>query len=188
MSDAPLTVTVGGLAGTGTSTLCRLLEEPLGVPYVYTGGLFREEAARRGLTLAELNARSQSDASVDRAMDDRQLALLREGGVLLEGRMAGWLASEHAPDAFTIWVVCDEDERFRRIAERDGGGLEVATATTRAREASEQARYLEYYEADILDLDRYDLVLDSTQALPEQLVVHVLATLRHRGIPVAADA
>ena len=64
--NAPLTVTVGGMAGTGTSTLCRLLTDLLALPYVYTGGLFREEAARRGLSLAELNELSQEDPGVDR--------------------------------------------------------------------------------------------------------------------------
>jgi cytidylate kinase len=48
-------VTVGGLPGTGTSTLCRLLERELGLPYVYAGQIFRQEAAARGLSLAELN-------------------------------------------------------------------------------------------------------------------------------------
>ncbi len=55
------TITVGGLAGTGTSTLSRRLAERLGLPYVYTGGLFREEAARRGLTLDEFSQLTRRD-------------------------------------------------------------------------------------------------------------------------------
>ena len=177
-----LTVTVGGLAGTGTSTLCRLLAAHLDLPYAYAGSLFRQEAARRGLSLAEFGELCQRDPAVDRTLDDRQLALLRDGGVLLEGRMAGWLAEHHGVDAFTVWVVCEEDERMRRIAERDGGELEDQRGATLAREASEQARFLEYHGADLDDLAIYDLVLDSTSMAPTELVHAVVDAMRAAGV------
>lgn len=176
-----VTVTVGGLAGTGTSTLCRLLAAHLDLPYTYAGSLFRQEAARRGLTLAEFGQLCQDDPSVDRSLDDRQLELLRQGGVLLEGRMAGWLAEHHDVDAFTVWVTCDEDERMRRIAGRDGGEVEAQRASTLAREASEQARFLDYHGADLSDLSIYDLVLDSTHLDPTALTTAVLDAMPERG-------
>lgn len=182
-----LTVTVGGLAGTGTSTLCRLLAARLDLPYTYAGQLFRREAARRGLSLAEFGALCERDPLVDRSLDDRQLELLREGGVLLEGRMAGWLAERHEVDAFTLWVTCEEDERMRRIAERDGGDVEAQRTHTLAREASEQARFLDYHGADLTDLAIYDLVLDSTATAPADLAEQVLAAMRAAGVVTAAE-
>lgn len=176
------TLTVGGLAGTGTSTLCRLLSAHLDLPYTYAGSLFRQEAARRGLSLAEFGALCQEDPAVDRSLDDRQLELLREGGVLLEGRMAGWLAEHNDVDAYTVWVVCDEDERMRRIAERDGGDLEEQRAATLEREASEQARFLEYHGADLSDVSIYDLVLDSTDHTPTGLAHKVVNEMRAAGV------
>ncbi len=177
-----LTVTVGGLAGTGTSTLCRLLSANLDLPYTYAGQLFRQEAARRGLSLAEFGALCQEDPAVDRSLDDRQLELLRDGGLLLEGRMAGWLAEHNDVAAFTVWVVCDEDVRMSRIAERDGGDLEEQRAATLEREASEQARFLEYHGADLSDLSIYDLVLDSTDHTPDGLARAVVAEMRAAGV------
>lgn len=173
----PRTVTVSGLAGTGTSTLCRLLEPRLGVPYEYTGAIFRAEAAARGLSLAELNALGQRDPAVDRAIDDRQLALLRRGDVLLEGRMAGWLARHHGIAACTVWVVCDDEERVRRITERDGGDEATQLAVTRERERSELDRYRRWYGADITDRAGYDLVLDSTATPPHRLADAVVAVV-----------
>lgn len=175
------TVTVGGLAGTGTSTLCRLLAADLDLPYTYAGSLFRQEAARRGLSLAEFGELCQRDASVDRTLDERQLELLRGGGVLLEGRMAGWLAATNGVDAFTVWVVCDEDERMRRISQRDGGDVTAQRERTLEREASEQARFLEYHGADLDDLSIYDLVLDSTDMPPRALAAAVLEAMRQAG-------
>ena len=172
------TVTVGGLAGTGSSTLSRLLADRLGLTYEYAGAIFRAEAARRGLSVEEFNVLCESDPAVDRSLDQRQLELLRAGGLLLEGRMAGWLAHDDGLDhVLRVWVVCDDDERFRRLGQRDGGPADDVRARTLAREASEMDRFRRFHGADVLDRSVYDLVLDSTSTSPESLVEQVVAAL-----------
>lgn len=171
-------VTVGGLPGTGTSTLCGILEKELGLPYVYAGQIFRQEAASRGLSLAELNELAQTDKSVDLALDKRQIELLRRGNLILEGRMAGWLSHRYEIVAIRVWVVCDEDERIRRLVERDGGDLEEQRRATAERVAQEQDRYRRYYDADVNDRSIYDLVLDSTGLSPPELAAEVLGAVR----------
>ncbi len=174
------TITVGGLPGTGTSTLCKLLAERTQIPYIYAGALFREEARRRGMTLAEFGALCQRDPTIDQALDDRQIGLLKRGAIILEGRLSGWLANRHKVDALKVWITCDNKERIRRIVQRDGGNADDQLKATEAREASEADRYLRYYGADLNDMSRYDLVLDSTQTAPEVLLENVLAALATR--------
>ena len=190
-APAPLTITVGGLPGTGTSTLCKLLKERLGLPYTYAGHIFREEATRRGLSLAEFGVLCQKDSSIDAALDDRQIFLLRKGGLILEGRLSGWLAQRHRLPALKVWVKCDEAERIRRLVDRDGGTLAQQADATWAREQSEQDRYRRYYGVDLGDLSFYDLVLDSTHMLPDRLAAQVeeaVAThLHHQAAHNAAS-
>lgn len=171
------TITVGGLPGTGTSTLCRLLRDRTSLPYHYAGALFREEAARRGMTLAEFGKLCQQDPSIDEALDDRQIFLLKKGNLVLEGRLSGWLAQRHKVPALKVWVVCDEPVRIRRLVDRDGGTVEQQADATWAREQSEADRYRRYYGVDLTNLSFYDLVLDSTSKRPEQLADEVLALL-----------
>ncbi len=173
LAPRPLTLTVGGLPGTGTTTLSRLLQERLKLPYTYAGALFREEAKARGLDLAAFSALSQKDPGIDAALDDRQLFLLRRGGLVLEGRLSGWLANRHKLAAVKVWVVCDEPERLRRIVDRDGGTLKDQADATWAREQSEADRYRRYYGVDLKDTAFYDVVLDSTHKLPNQLADEV---------------
>lgn len=168
-------LTVGGLPGTGTSTLCRLLCAQLGLPYTYAGQIFRDEAARRGLSLAEFGRLCQEDPSVDKALDARQVDLLRAGGLILEGRLSGWLAHDNGLPALKVWVTCDDTERARRVAERDGGDVEAQRALMLEREASEADRYRRYYAVDLGDVSFYDLVLDSTKLSPPQLASRVAA-------------
>jgi CMP/dCMP kinase len=181
-------VTVGGLPGTGTTTLCRLLHQRTGLPYTYAGQIFRDEAARRGMDLAAFGALCETDPAVDRSLDDQQIRLMQTSatpdgpGLILEGRLSGLLAKREAIPAFAVWVTCEESERIRRIVDRDGGDIATQTARTREREASEAARYRQYYGFDLRDLEVYDLVVDSTATSPEALADEVLAALEaHRA-------
>lgn len=180
MTDAAsgaVTVTIGGVAGTGTSTLARLVGERLDLPVVSGGQIFRDAAAERGLSLADFGALCETDPEVDRTLDDRQVGLLRAGGLVLESRLAGWLAHREGVDAVKICLVCDEDERIRRIVDREGGSVEEQRLRTLEREASEAVRYAAYYGFDLHSLEPYDLVLDSGRWRPDRLTDIVLAAL-----------
>lgn len=172
-----LTVTVGGLPGTGTSTLCRLLEIEFRLPHIYAGQIFREEAVHRGLTLAQFNELSQHDPAIDEALDERQLDYLRQGGLVLEGRLSGWLAHRYGIRAFKIWLVCSIDERVRRLVERDGGDSDTQRRMMEDRESRERDRYRRYYGVDLDDTSVYDLVVDSTSKAPEGLLEEVRSGL-----------
>ncbi len=171
------TVTVGGLPGTGTSTLCNILRDRLDLPYVYAGKLFREAAEQRGMSLADFGRLCQEDPTVDKNLDGRQVELLREGGLILEGRLAGWMAHLDNLPAFKVWVTCERNERIRRLSERDGGKESHQRMQTKAREASEKDRYNRYYDIDLDDLSIYDLVIDSTETGPMDLADAVIAAL-----------
>lgn len=181
------TITVGGLPGTGTSTLCKLLQEETGMPYVYAGRLFRDEARRRNMDLAAFSALCQEDDSMDRALDARQVEVLREGNVILEGRLAGHLAHRNRIHALKVWVVCDEPERIRRLVDREGGTVAEQVDRTEARQRSEADRYLRYYGIDMADLAPYDLVVDSTHRQPPQVLDEVLKALRSHELAAAGD-
>lgn len=176
-SPRGVTITVGGLPGTGTSTLCRLLQGQLALPYAYAGALFREEAKARGMSLADFGALSQKDPSIDERLDDRQLHMLRKGGLILEGRLSGWLANRHKLPAIKVWLHCEEAVRLRRLVDRDGGTLKEQADLTWAREQSEADRYRRYYGVDLKDTGFYDVVLDSTHQTPQQLADQVKAVV-----------
>lgn len=158
-----------------------MLERELQLPYIYAGQLFREEAARRGMTLAEFNALAQREPEVDRELDERQLDYLKRGGVILEGRLSGWLAHNNGIEACKVWLVAAEEERIRRLVDRDGGDLQTQSEHTADRVAREHDRYLRYYGADLSDLSIYDIVLDSTATPPDALRDRVLEALEPLG-------
>ena len=171
-------VTISGLPGSGTSTVAQAVAAALGVPRLDGGAVFRALAAERGLTLAEFGALAERESSVDLELDARLAAAARAGDVVLESRLAGWIATNEGVDGLRVWIRCDPAERARRVATREGVDEAVALAANEAREASEALRYRTYYEIDIADLTPYDLVLDSTSNPPDQLVSEIVGSVR----------
>jgi cytidylate kinase len=88
--------------------------------------------------------------------------------------MSGWLASRNEIPAFKVWLEADEDERIRRLVDRDGGDFSEQRRLTRERAEQEADRYRRYYGAEVADPAIYDLVMDSTGVEPAELVRRVL--------------
>ncbi|MCU1373678.1 MAG: cytidylate kinase [Actinomycetia bacterium] len=181
-------VTVSGLPGSGTSTVARMVAVELGLDHLDGGTVFRTVAAEQGMSLAAYAALAEHDENIDRALDARLTERALAGDVLLESRLAGWLASQAGLEGLTVWIACDEVERARRVGGRDGHDPDEALAHNRKRETSERARYLGYYDIDLTDLTIYDLVLDSTTATPAELVAQIVGEARARAArPGPAD-
>lgn len=163
-------VTISGLPGSGTSTVARAVAERLGIPRVDGGTVWRSIAAELGLSVAAFSALCETDPEYDRELDRRLAARATEGDVVLESRLAGWIATNEKIDGLRVWIECSDEERARRVSDRDGGSVEQSLTENRVRATSEATRYRTYYGIDIGDLSIYDLILDSTSAPPEDLV------------------
>lgn len=167
-------ITLAGLPGSGTSTVGREVASRLGLAHLDGGTVFRSLAAERGMSLADFARVAEDDDRIDRALDDRLTDRARDGDVLLESRLSAWLVTRAGLPALRVLLECDEHERARRVAGRDGHEADAALAVNRAREASERARYQAYYGIDVTDTSVYDLVLDSTATPPADLVAAVV--------------
>ncbi len=175
-------ITVSGLPGSGTSTLCRRLAERTGLEHVNVGRIFRDLAAELGISLAELGSRAEADGGIDRRLDHRLTERARQApGCLLEGRITGWMLHRHDLEALKLWVQADLATRARRVAGRDGLSPEEAETTILARERSERRRYADHHRIDLSDLSIYDLVLHSDRTDPEGLVRQVEPMLEGCG-------
>ena len=161
-------LTVSGPPGSGKSTNAAALAEAFDLDHVSWGDIFRELAAERGLSPVEFNELAEEDDQIDRDLDRRlrDIAVERDD-VLLESRLAGWLAADHAD--FKIWLDAAEAVRAERIADREAKPVDVARSETRRREESEAHRYDAYYNINIDDLSIYDLTVNTGRWGPESV-------------------
>jgi cytidylate kinase len=171
-------LTVSGPPGSGKSTNAELLADRFDLDYISGGDIFRELAEERGYTPVEFNELAEEEAQIDKDLDRRlRTVAASRDDVLLESRLAGWLAAEHADLRF--WLDAPLEARARRIAEREDKTVEEARAVTERREQSEAKRYQELYDIDIEDLDIYDVAIN-TARWGETVVPELLATAVER--------
>ena len=168
-------ITISGLPGSGTSTVAARVASALDLERLDGGTAFRAMAAERGLTVSAFSELAESDPSIDLQLDQRLAVRARDGDLVLESRLAGWIATNEQLPALRVWIDCDDRERARRVAAREGISPDDALLANLQREASERLRYLAFYDIDFADRSIYDLLLDSTTAAPDALTSTIVA-------------
>ena len=176
-------VTISGTAASGKSTVGKLLAARLGYRYVSMGSLSREMAAKQGISLEELNRRSEADPHRDEEIDSYQRRLGEiEDDMVVDGRMS----FHFIPHSIKVYIDCALDERARRIfaAQREDEhftDIEQAKEKLVERQHSDTKRYLTYYGLDCFDYSHYDLVVQSHDKTPEQIVDEIILFIKERG-------
>ena len=180
-------ITISGLPGSGKTTVARLLSRRLGVPHIYAGDLYRREAEARSLSLTDFNRLSEKDHSIDRALDARMAAYARQGGVVLEGRLAGFIALQEGVDALKVWLTASDEVCARRVAQREGRDWRDVVRQNRSRHSSDAKRYKTIYGFDLSDTSIYDVILrsdnDSPEHLAEKILAHASEHFGHDAVP-----
>jgi CMP/dCMP kinase len=170
-------ITLSGTPGSGKSTIAERLHEQLSLPYVYSGMIFRELAKERNMSLADFGSYCETHDDIDQELDEKQVTILKKGNVILEGRLAGWLAVLNNIPAFKIWIDAKPSIRAERIVEREGGNIKKQHEKLLNRQKSEQIRYKKYYDIDVMDTSIYDLCIDSSNKSPQEILRIILDEL-----------
>src|SRR3989338_808503 len=102
-------ITISGKAGSGKSTVAKLLSEKLGLKHYSIGDLMRVMAVERGLTLVGLNKLAETDKSIDFELDNKLKELGKaKDNFVVDGRLTAFFI----PDA-EIKVFLDADDKVR---------------------------------------------------------------------------
>ena len=165
-----VTITISGTPGSGKSTVGRLLSEKIGLKYIYSGEIFRKTAKKYNMSLEEFGSYCEKHKEIDKELDDYQLEILQKGNVIVEGRIAGWIAHRNNIPALKVVLDTDIETRAGRIVNRESGDIEKRKQEMLNREKSEALRYKNYYNIDLKDTSIYDLVIDSADKTPKEIV------------------
>jgi predicted cytidylate kinase len=171
-------ITISGPPGSGKTTACSKLSERLGLEAVVFGKIFRQLAAEQNLSLAELGAIAENDPSIDRMIDSRILEIAKANpDIILESRLSAYMCARNGIPAFKVYLDASPEVRMSRIGVREGETLEEACAKTLDRQRSEAKRYKMYYDIDIDDRSVYDLIVNTDELDPDQVVEEILKAI-----------
>ncbi|MFQ6130318.1 MAG: (d)CMP kinase [Candidatus Hadarchaeaceae archaeon] len=151
-------IAISGLHGAGKTTAARALVRKFKLRYVCAGSVFRQLARERGMTLDEFSRYAEGHPGIDRMIDRRTAEAAREDGVLIDARLAGWMAKQAN---LKILLTAPLEERVQRIARRERRKYRDVLNETRKRERSEARRFKRFYGIDVNDHSVFDLVLNT---------------------------
>ncbi len=170
-------ISIGGTPGAGKSTISKMLAKKLDWPRYYIGGLRRQKARERGMTIAEYNKLGETDPSTDLEVDKYQEELgKKEDDFIIEGRTSWYFI----PHSLKLYFDVDEQEGARRIFKelqdensRNEGKKPQDTKEVleniRQRTISDKKRYRKYFGIDPYEKKNYDHVIDTTYLNQEEV-------------------
>ena len=168
-------VTISGPPGSGKTTVAEVVSERLGLKLILTGRVFRDQAKEAGMEVLEYNRLAEENRTIDEKLDAEiiRLAMANDNSVV-EGRLAGQLLLREGIPALKVFVTAPPRVRAERIVKREETDIESETRILIDRENSERKRYIRFYGIDLDDMSVYDLVIDSTDILAEEVAQIVI--------------
>lgn len=159
-------ITISGDLGSGKSTVTKELIKKFGFEKFSTGEYQRKMADRMGMSTLALNQYAETHPEIDEEIDGRLTEEGRkDGNIIFDSRMA-WHFVEKS---FKVYMKCDISIAASRVClDAERGNVEVYSCKDQAekyimdRRASELRRYLEKYGVNIMDLNNYDMIVDSS--------------------------
>jgi cytidylate kinase len=165
-----LSVVISGPPAVGKTSLARSLAASLGMRAVGGGEVLIEVARGMGYRVHRpegwwdtpegmmfLRRRAQ-DPEIDRAVDRRLIAMVREGGVVVTSYPIPWLTDA----GIKVWLKGSLEVRARRMAKRDNIAVEEARRIIEARDRANAELYRSIYGIGFgVDLSVFDLVVNT---------------------------
>jgi predicted cytidylate kinase len=179
-------ISISGTPGSGKTTIAKMLAEELNYKYYYIGGLRRDKAKKRGLTLEEYNQLGEKDFSTDLEVDEYQKELgKKEDNFVIQGRTSFYFI----PHSLKIFLDVKPEEAAKRIYNdlknrrgeaRNLDSVSDVLKSNQERRKSDDLRYKKIYNLDVYNPRHYDLVLDTTNLNTEQVFKKVYDYLKKK--------
>ncbi len=162
-------IAISGKSGCGNSTVSRLTAERLGLRMInYT---FHTVAEELGIDFHHLCRMAEKDPRWDILVDTKQVEMAREGNCVLGSRLAVWLLTDAD---LKVFLDAPLEVRAQRIHKREGGDFETVLRQTEDRDERDHARFLRLYKIDNNYYQFVDLIIDTTNLSPEEVVDRIV--------------
>ena len=171
-------ITIWWKAWSGKGTVSKLLAKELWYEIISVGDMKRKLAAEMWINIIEFNKiwdDPEKSAEFDLKYEEYQQNLKLTDNIILDSRL-GFYAQ---PKAFKILLDVDEEVAGERIfkAERDTdkhATKKHAIDEVKERNSGDEARYMKLYNVDLRNPKNYNLVIDTSERTPEEVLQIIL--------------
>ena len=168
-------ITITGEIGSGVSTVTQELSDALDYRRFSAGGLFRNIARQHNMTVDQLNDYASRNHVIDREIDTLIRQLGEGSEIVLDARLGYYWIH----DSFRVYLEVDPDIAAHRIYSdiMDGNRHEEGATTINQtiislerQTESAKKRYFHDYGVDINNTRPFDLIVNTDDKTPEEVV------------------
>ncbi len=166
-------ITIAGKLGSGKSSTAKMVADILDYTHYSTGDFMRSIADDKGVSLGELSKMAETDLSIDKMLDDRNLGIGEMENVVLDSRLGFYFI----PNSFKVFLELDPETASERIlkdkesnpnrSKEDSDSFNTKESILEKinhRLLSERKRYKDLYEIeDHTSPDNFDLVINTKE-------------------------
>ena len=164
-------IAISGPIASGSTTTAKLLAKKLKIPYKVAGDFFRQYMQKHNIPLPQ---KEKVPDDIERKVDSELTDLIAsEKPIIIDGLYIAYFAS-NMPHVLKVLLTCDEKVRINRALTRTHTHKETAQDVKR-RDQAHDAKFRKLYaDEDFLDPKFFDLVIDTTDTKPEEVVEKIL--------------
>ena len=165
-------------AGSGKGTVSKLLANELGYEIISIWDMKRKLAEEMGINIIEFNKlwdNPDNAKEFDLKYEEYQQNLNLTDNIILDSRL--WFYAQ--PNAFKILLDVDEEVAWERIFKAERSTDKHATKKhaineVKERNSNDEARYMKLYNVDLWNPNNYNLVIDTSERTPEEVLQIIL--------------
>lgn len=171
-------ITMWWKAWSGKGTVSKLLAKELWYEIVSIGDMKRKLAAEMWINIIEFNKmwdNPENAKEFDLKYEEYQQNLKLTDNIILDSRL--WFYAQ--PKAFKILLDVDEEVAWERIFNAERSTDKHATKQhaideVKERNSNDEARYMKLYNVDLWNTNNYNLVIDTSDRTPEEVLQIIL--------------
>ncbi len=174
-------VVISGQSTCGSTTVGQMLARKLGVDFFSLGRVYKE-LARENVKGTETEASAKffstekgKEKSLHEKLDQMQIDIAKRGNVVIDSK----LGIRMIKDAdLKVYLKASKDKRVERVAKRDSISLEEAKKILEEKDKLEEENFMKIYGFRPSEQEKEaDLVIDTTDKTPEEIVELILSKL-----------
>ncbi|MCD6215874.1 MAG: hypothetical protein DRP08_02435 [Candidatus Aenigmatarchaeota archaeon] len=181
------TVIISGKSGAGSSTIGQLLAKKLGLDYFSLGKWYKQQFKMKSeneetdAAIKGWKSKEGSSKELHNKLDNIQLTLAKKGHIVIDSKLGIHFLKGLAD--FTVWLEASLPIRAARYAKRSKTDIDTAIKQLEEKESAERKSWKKIYGFDYFDQrNQADLVVDTSDKTPEEIVDHIIRVGRMRGL------
>nr|WP_321227762.1 viperin family antiviral radical SAM protein [uncultured Psychroserpens sp.] len=176
-------ITLSGFAGTGKSTVGKLIEEQLKFEFISVGNYSRAFAMQKyGMTINQFQKHCTNHPELDNIIDDKfKTECNSKDNIVIDYR----LGFHFIENAFNVLLKVSDQNASERISL--GNRVDEVTSPEAIKQRNEamKIRFLERYNVDFTNDNNYDLVINTDDLTPKEVSQQIIKHYQERDAVIA---